>query len=228
MAWGMLSRKERWSLSLRGWIVLLTVLSCGVVLCFLGIHPFLAVTDRVSAQTLVIEGWVHQYTIKAGADIFRRGNYSCIFTTGGPVAGNGTYSGDADTTASVGASRLKREGIPKELIQIVPAHFVGRDRTYISAVALRDWFQEHNMRVHAISVVTEAPHARRTRLLFQKAFGRDVQIGIIAVQDPDYDPKHWWRTSEGVRDVVGEAVAYLYARIFFHPGSEKPMQKGNS
>ena len=61
------------------------------------------------------------------------------------------------------------------------------------------------------------PHARRTRLLFQEAFGSKVAVGVIAVPDDAYDPRHWWRSSEGVRDVVGEAIAYVYARFFFYP-----------
>jgi hypothetical protein len=60
-------------------------------------------------------------------------------------------------------------------------------------------------------------HARRTRLLFQKAFGDEAGVGIIAISSPDYDGAHWWLYSEGVRDVVGETLAYLYAQVFFHP-----------
>jgi hypothetical protein len=73
------------------------------------------------------------------------------------------------------------------------------------------------MAVHSLNIVTEGVHARRTRLLFQKAFGENAAIGIIAVPNPDYDPKQWWRYSEGVREVVGETVAYLYAKLLFHP-----------
>ena len=55
------------------------------------------------------------------------------------------------------------------------------------------------------------PHARRSKMMFTKVFGKNVAIGIIALNDPLYDPKHWWRTSEGVREVLGEAIAYMYA-----------------
>jgi uncharacterized SAM-binding protein YcdF (DUF218 family) len=92
-----------------------------------------------------------------------------------------------------------------------------RDRTYRSAVALRDWFREHNMAVHSINIVTEDAHGRRSRLLFEKAFGTGVKVGIISVPSPDYDATHWWRYSEGVREVIGEGIAYIYARFFFHP-----------
>jgi uncharacterized SAM-binding protein YcdF (DUF218 family) len=100
---------------------------------------------------------------------------------------------------------------------MVPSRVMDRDRTYSSAVALRDWFQGHHLSVQGINVVTEDVHARRTRLLFQEALGKDVTVGIIAVPNPDYDSAHWWRYSEGVRDVLAEAIAYVYAKFFFYP-----------
>lgn len=30
---------------------------------------------------------------------------------------------------------------------------------------------------------------------------KEVTVGIISVPNSDYDPKHWWRYSEGVREI---------------------------
>ena len=92
-----------------------------------------------------------------------------------------------------------------------------RDRTYGSAVALRDFFVLHHLPVTRINIVTENTHARRTRLVFQKALGPGIKVGILAAQNPDYDPAKWWRYSEGTKDVATEALSYVYARLFFHP-----------
>ena len=178
------------------------------------VYEFLAVTDRVQAKILVVEGWVHPYAIRVAENEFHDGRYDRIFATGGPVVGNGGYVNDFQTSASVGAELLQKTGIPREAIQMVPSHVMGRDRTFSSALALRDWFRDHDMQVTSMNIVTESTHARRTRLLFQKAFGAHTTIGIIAVPSPDYDPKYWWRCSEGVRDVIDESVAYLYAIVF--------------
>ena len=45
----------------------------------------------------------------------------------------------------------------------------------------------------------------------------NVIVGIIAAPNPDYNPAQWWHYSEGVREVVGESIAYVYARLFFYP-----------
>jgi hypothetical protein len=100
---------------------------------------------------------------------------------------------------------------------MVPSRVFARERTYSSAVALRDWFRDHNLAIHSFNVLTEGSHARRTSLLYQKAFGKNVAVGVIAISNPDYDPKDWWRYSYGVREVIGESIAYIYAQFFFHP-----------
>ena len=216
--WGTFVRKERWGLSWRGWLIVLS----GVILAFSAflfrIYPFLAVTHRVDMSVLVVEGWIHEYAIRAAVEEFRSKSYQRVFTTGGPVEGTGGYINDYNTSASVGADLLRKSGLPNESLQMVPSRVMDRDRTYGSAVALRNWFREHNMPVRSINVVTEDVHARRTCLLFQKALGHNVAVGVIAVPNPDYDPRHWWRYSEGVKDVFAESVAYIYARLlFFYP-----------
>jgi len=212
--WGILRRKERWGLSWRGWLLVTSAGLVAAYLAFLNIHPFLAVTHRVNTNVLVVEGMVQQYAIRAAAAEFRSGSYEWIFTTGGPESGNGGYINDYYTSASVAADSLKKFGIRDDLVQMVPSRVFARERTYSSALALRDWFREHNLAIHSFNVLTQDCHARRTQLLYQKALGRNVTVGIIAVSNPHYDPKDWWCYSDGVREVIGESIAYIYAKLF--------------
>jgi uncharacterized SAM-binding protein YcdF (DUF218 family) len=223
--WGLFDRKERWSLSWQGRLILAFALVLAGALFLKGVYPFLTITHRVDADVLVVEGWIHEYAIRAAADEFQSGAYRRVFTTGGPVVGSGRYINDFHTSASIGKDLLRKAGVPGESLQMVPSRWVDRDRTYSSAIALRDWIQEHQPSVRRINVMTENTHARRTWLLFQKAFGKDVQVGIIAVANPDYDQWRWWWYSEGVRDVGSEVLAYVYARLFFHPSGPPPVER---
>jgi uncharacterized SAM-binding protein YcdF (DUF218 family) len=219
--WGLLLRRERWSFSWRGWIILaLLVVGTGTALV-LRVQPFFALTARVDAPVVAVEGWVHEYAIRSAAGEFVGGRCRQFYTTGGPVSGLGRYVNDYQTVASVAAGRLRAVGVPAERIQMVPCRAVTRDRTYSAAVALRDWLAENRQSITAINVLTEDVHARRTRLLFQKAFGDRVKVGVISVPNPDYDAGHWWRYSEGVREIIGECIAYSYAKFFFHPPPEE-------
>jgi uncharacterized SAM-binding protein YcdF (DUF218 family) len=213
--WGILIRKERWGLSWRGRLIIAFLAFSTAAFLLLNAEPFLAETHRVNSNILVVEGWIHEYAIRWAVQEFRSDSYQRVFTTGGPVVGNGGYVNDYQTSASVGADMLKKHGVPSETVQMVPSRVMDRDRTYGAAMALREWFGEHKMAVKSVNVITEDTHARRTRLLFEKALGKNVTVGIIAVPNPDYDSRRWWWYSEGVKDVFSEGIAYLYARLFF-------------
>lgn len=196
-----MTRRERWGLSLYGCAAVAVFILALACLAGATVYPFLAITQRVITPTLVIEGWVNDHAIAVAFDEFRSGAYDGVYTTGGPVF----------------ADQLKQAGIAANFLHAAPAPFTAKDRTYHSALALRDLFREHNRPVAGINIVTEGAHARRTRLMYQKAFGDDVAIGVISVNSPGFDQKRWWRYSEGVREVLSESIAYLYARFLFSP-----------
>ncbi len=215
--WGLVRRRQLWLPSWRGWLLLL-VLTAGITWgVLLNAYSFLAVSAPVQTDLLVVEGWVHDYVIRAAVFEFRNGQYKEVYATGGPVPGTGGYTNDFNTSASVGAERLIAGGIPRELVHTVACRESARDRTYASAVALKQWFRDRGIDARAVNVITETTHARRTRLLFQKALGPEIKVGVIPKFNPDFNPEHWWRYSDGVRDVIGESLAYGYARLFFWP-----------
>jgi hypothetical protein len=58
-------------------------------------------------------------------------------------------------------------------------------------------------------------------LLFQNAIGDQIAVGVIAAAPSAYGADDWWTLSSGVRAIVGEVVAYLYARFIFSPPDEE-------
>ena len=214
---GLIIRKECWRLSWRGWVALLFA---GIVLALTlqyTLYGFLAVADPVPpSECLVVEGWMQADELRQAYAEFKQGGYRLIITSGCRV----TDQWDPKlvvTYADWAASKLRRIGVPNDLIQAVPSYVQRKDRTYSSAVAVREWMERQGIHVTQLNVVTEGAHARRSRLLFQKAFGSNVKIGVIPIEDEQFDPAQWWRTSEGVREVLGESIAYIYARCFFYP-----------
>ena len=102
-------------------------------------------------------------------------------------------------------------------VQAIPTPYVRKDRTYASAESLQIWMREHGGIPKVINLITVGVHARRSRFLYQQVFGDNAHIGIIAVEDRNYDPTHWWQSSQGFRSVTDEMIAYSYARFFFYP-----------
>src|SRR5207248_2304929 len=87
--WGILTRKERWGLSWRGWLLVTSVGLAAAYFAFLNVYPFLATTQRVDTNVLVVEGWIPKYAIRSAVEEFKAGSYQRVFTTGGPVVGKG-------------------------------------------------------------------------------------------------------------------------------------------
>jgi len=212
-------RREGWFPTWRGWLAGLALLGALGVLFLVRLLPFLAVSRPVETDLLVVEGWVPDFVHEAGLAEFRRGGYRRLLVTGGPLEFGEPLS-EYRTLAERGASVLARYGCPTNVLHAVPAPKVRHDRTYTSAFALRQWLVREQRLPKRLNVVTLGAHARRTRLLFQKAFGDETEIGVIAVPDERFDSRRWWRSSEGFRGVTGEAIAYVYGRFLFSPPAE--------
>src|SRR3954454_18925685 len=151
---GLATRRERWGPSSQGWLVIAILVIGTAVSLTCAAYPFLAVTHCVNADTLVVEGWVHEYAIHAAVNEFQVGHYQHVFTTGGPVTGMGGYTNEYNTSAIQTAAQLRAEGISAELIPAVSAPISDRDRTYSAARALREWLRQHHSSVHGINVLT--------------------------------------------------------------------------
>ncbi len=212
--WGLVRRRDCWVPTWRGWLVLVLALGLAGILSVRSLDGFLSVTDSVAGGVLVVEGWASDNVLDAAVSEFRAHPYEKLFVTGGPIE-HGAPLSEYGTQAEFGGAILRKKGLGPETLQVVPSPFVAQDRTFTEAVTLKKWLAEHGQGVRSVNVITEGPHARRSRLLFEKAFGNDVKVGVIAIPSTNYDHKHWWRTSEGVRTMIGELLAYGYARLLF-------------
>jgi hypothetical protein len=200
----------------RGWLVL-----CGLFVVLLtcfgrAIHPFLALNTPITDGLLVVEGWAPDNAMSVAIAELKRDHYEKVYVTGGPIE-YGSHLVAYKTYAELGAATLVKLGLDSNLVQAVPAPKVRQDRTYNAALELKHWWLAHGIQPRRIHLISEGPHCRRSRLLYSKAMGGDVFIGVTSVPSADYDQEHWWRYSAGVRNVIGEGLAYLYARLLFHP-----------
>jgi uncharacterized SAM-binding protein YcdF (DUF218 family) len=213
-SWGLFRRRECLVPTWRGFVLFLLLFLALSIGMGRHLHSFLSMNSPVTGGVMAVEGWAPDYALQLALKQFKRDHYEKIYVTGGPIDSGAPLS-EYKTYAQRGAAILVKLGLETNLVQAVPAGWVRADRTYAAAVALRDWTREHNVTLTSVQLMSEGPHARRSRLLFAKALGRHVRVGITALPVTDYDPDHWWRSSTGVRGVIGELLAYGYARFFF-------------
>ena len=176
------------------------------------LYPFLSTTKPPHRGWLTIEGWIDDHSLKQAVEIYHAGSYYGILCTGGPLE-TGSYLSPYRTYPEMTAARLQHLGIPHASVRPIIAPHAQRDRTYSAALALQKHLDQHALPNQPIHLITIGPHARRSHLLFRRALGPNTPIGVTALPDPDYPPNRWYTYSKGVRNVLSEAIAYLYAKI---------------
>lgn len=181
------------------------------------LHSFLSLTRPPHYGYMTLESWIDDRALQQAIELYQNGDYKGILCTGGPIE-IGHYLADFNTYPEMTAARLRHHGIPSHHIQIINAPFAQRDRTYSAALALRHHLDQHPLPpgtpLHLISV---GPHARRSHLLFKRALGSEIEIGVTALPDTDYPPHRWYAYSKGVRSLISETIAYAYANLNPNP-----------
>src|SRR6266568_9571444 len=161
-------RRVCWSVSRRGWVVLVSlVLAFGFAVRWEA-YPFLAVNQPVDGEILIVEGWIGTEVLNQAAAEFARGKYRKLLVAR-PVYDNGrTY---LHGRVSDDYFLLIKNGVPRESLDTVFYLASQRDRTYHSALAVKAWFVENGAFPKSFNVATMGAHARRSWLLYQEAFG---------------------------------------------------------
>lgn len=211
----LIRRREVWLPTLSGWLLLLALLVVATLIVGRGLYPFLAVTEPSGGRILVIEGWMDPYGLDQAVTAFRNGGYELAVTTGAPMEkwpqGN-VYS----TAAERAAAYLQSRGLPPSAVAAAPSPASAQDRTFLAAVMVREWAKRSGIQVRGIDVFSMGAHTRRSRYLYQKAFGPEVKVGAVAAKH-EYADERWWRSAEGAREVLDQAIAYVWVVLFFRP-----------
>lgn len=208
--------RKIWMPTLVGWVFLLLIVLVISLFVARNIYSFLAQNEPVGAGVLVIEGWLGPEELDQAIQLYKKGGYERIVTTGGPISGWPELSIHSNY-ATMAADYLAQHGVPRNVIILVPTPASAQERTFLSAVVLRDSANQLSITINAIDLFSSGAHSRRSRLLYQMAFGQKARIGVFAARPDDYDPDAWWRTSSGVESVIFQSIALLWVKCFFWP-----------
>ena len=104
------------------------------------------------------------------------------------------------------------------MMAIVNSPYSAQNRTFLNAVMTREWFKQQGISITRLDVFSSGVHTRRSRDLYQQAFGEQVVVGIIAAQPRDFDPTGWWTSSGTGKGVAVEFAGWVLIKCCFHPG----------
>ena len=219
MSWPVIFRRqEAWLPTVWGWLLFLIVGACALTLTCRQAYFFLAPNHSSGSRLLVVEGWMPPDELDQAVERFRVGGYDRIVTTGGPIQigpGWPEHGSYAEWTRDY----LVRRGIPGNSVISVPAPASAQERTFLSAVMVREWLKNSGLPVDALDLFSSGVHSRRSWTLYRLAMGPRTRIGIFAAKPAMYDPDAWWSTSVGAKTVISEALGWIWTACFFRPGA---------
>jgi hypothetical protein len=215
------SQKSVWLPTGRGWMVLAFLLGGSTLFCGSRAHSFLAVSQPVQANILILEGWTADYVVQDAVREFQRGKYDYLCATGGPLE-KGRFFSRYQSEAELTVASLQALHFPPEKIIEASATNAWRNRTFVSAQAAKAKLEQMGIPVQGVNVITVGAHARRTLAVYRKVFRPPVPVGVISRASEDYDGSAWWRSSEGVKSVLTEGLGWTYEWLFNAGRSENP------
>ena len=209
----LISKRSRWRLNLWGWLVILVTIILTVFLFITQVYSFLAPTQKVDAEVLVLEGAVPDYILDSAMKEFREGDYKLLVTTGTPLEW-GHLLIDYKNTASVAASSLKRLGFDSTLLVAVATTEIRNNRTFNSALEFAHYIRTTHPEMKRINLMSYGAHSRRSWMMFREALGDQYQVGIISIPSFYYGNSNWWKSSKGFREVINELLGYIFVKLF--------------
>lgn len=209
-------KRTIWCPTLWTTLLVLLLLSLSGLYLFKQLAVLLAPTAPTTDRTyLVVEGWQDEVSLLSALAIFQAEGYQYMITTGGP---NFRYLSPAQATYAEQAGEfMLQHGLPTEQLIVIPSAESAQERTYLSAVMVREWLASTALPVTSLNVHTSHVHARRTRSLYRRAFS-NLDIGIYAATPQSFDLTRWWQSSEGAKSVITELIGNAWVFCCFQPG----------
>jgi uncharacterized SAM-binding protein YcdF (DUF218 family) len=175
-------------------------------------ESFLALTQRLPAEVLVVEGWIGPDGVRAARAEFQQRGYQYVVAAGSPTTDAGWLKSGL-SYAEMTERELIQLGVPKDRIILAPAKASEIQRTYKSAMAVLQAFRLRGIKPKSLNVFTRGPHARRSHLIFTKVEAPETKVGVIGWVPPDYQDMPWWQSSDRAKEFLRETIGYVYEAL---------------
>jgi hypothetical protein len=219
----LIRKREVWWPTRLGWCLMIVAAASPIGLLCWGGESFLAVTARVPADVLVVEGWIGREAIAEAAKEFQHGGYSFVVATGGYTSS--VWGSTRRSYTEIARRGLLSAGIPEDQVLLAEAHPSEGQRTFRCAAAVRELFSKLSLQPRGINVFTRGPHARRSRMVHRKV--QDIPVGVIGWMPERLHQKPWWSSSERTKDLITEGCGYVFEAVL-NSGRLNNRQKATS
>lgn len=219
----LIKKQQIWLPTPLGLIMISLIFASTALLILKNLAHYLAQQQSIKAPILIVEGWISEQALNEVIQHHKKTGYQIIITTGGIIKSRNTTK--YKTYAESAAAYLRNNGLRQENIKPLSTPESAQNRTFLSAVIVRDWLQQKNIKTKQINLYSQAVHARRSKVLYEMAFGDQYQIGINAAGTEEYKLDHWWQSSSGAKAVITEIIGLSWVKCCFYPGPYQSHQE---
>jgi len=198
-----------------GWLLVMCICIALFFIWRATILHFLAVNKPFDTNIWIVEGYVDDTVLDSVANVWKTNPSLLIVCAGMPVK-KGEFCTGYSNAADYNADYLRAQGVDSLQVINALAYPADKERTYTMALASKEKLKALGYTSGQVNIVCMGTHARRSWLLYRKAYKPEWDVGVISYPNDDYS-EQWWRSSEGVRAVLFEMIGYVYCVIFFHP-----------
>ena len=210
MNMGLLTRRNIWCPTLRGWILLFAVGCAPVLLWWFKGESYLSLTERVPAEILIVEGWLAPEELRAAGAEFVEGGYQYVVTIGRKFPGK-LVQPDW-TFAEIAERELLQAGVPKDRIIAAPA--TDHESSWELAAAVKRTLQARSLHPKGANVFTSGIRGRLSRSSFAQTLAPGIRVGVISWHPADYETTRWWQSSLRARAFISETNGMIYETVF--------------
>ncbi len=213
----LVSKRERWGLTLYGWLLVGVALLVFVGGYIRNVVPFLSVQNTIEAKIMILEGYIPDHAYPIIINIFYEDNYDLIITSG-TTFDQGFYISGVETAAGLIRNSLLNLGFDSCKVVAVPVSpGVFKDRTYNSALYTKKYISENLPETKSINIVSLGTHSRRSKYLFKMVYEPHINVGNIVIPSKGISRYNWYKSSRGFKSIITETISYYYVLFFFWP-----------
>ncbi len=196
-----------------GWLCIFAA-AIGLGAIFLAaLFAFLHVNEPIDSDVLIVEGWVDDDSVEVILELMSDNPDLRIITTGVPLS-HWSALLPHDNYADLARMSLISSGAPEGRVFSAPAPDIRRNRTAAMARALRAFLLQNGIEADSVNIFTQGAHARRSLDIYRAVLKPEYDVGVVAIDSRHYTARDWWKSSEGVRSVLSESIAYVYNRTY--------------
>ena len=211
----LIKKQHIWLPTPLGLIIITLVLLSSSIFTLKNLAYYLAQQQSIKSPILIVEGWISELALNEVIKHYKTEDYKIIITTGGMIKKRNRKK--YKNYAELAAAYLRNNGLSNANIKILPTPGAVQHRTYLSAVTVRNWLQQQNIKTKQINLYSQGVHARRTKALYEMVFGEQYKIGINAAKTKEYKLDSWWKSSIGAKSVITEILGLTWMKCCFYP-----------